>query len=50
MGVYETLTYILLQELFENGLFNIDELSEKYTLSNLQIKKLNKVYNELYGE
>ena len=50
MGVYETLTYILLQELFENGLFDIDELNNKYILSKAQVKALNKTYNELYGE
>ena len=50
METNELLVYILLQELFENGLFDIEELSQKYTLSNKQIKKLEEIYNTLYGE
>lgn len=50
MSINETIIYILLQELFENDLFDIDYLTQKYTLSNRQIKKLNEIYNILYGE
>ena len=50
MKINETIIYILIQELFENDLFDIDYLTQKYTLSNKQIKKLNEIYNILYGE
>lgn len=50
MRTNETIIYILMQELFENALFNIDDLTAKYTLSNKQIKKLSEIYNALYED
>ena len=50
METIESLVYILMQELFENGLYDIEELTEKYTLNSEQVKELTNIYNELYGE
>ena len=49
-NIYEDLTAILMQELFENGLFNIDELVVKYTLDANQTNALKEVYDEYYSE
>lgn len=49
METIESLVYILMQELFENDLYDIEELTEKYTLNNEQVNNLNTIYNELYG-
>lgn len=46
----ESLVYILMQELFENNLYDIDFLSSKYLMTDYQIKLLNNIYNELYGD
>ena len=50
MSISESLVYILIQELFESDAFDINYLTEKYILSNKQIKKLEKIYNTLYSE
>lgn len=42
------IVYILLQELYENDLFDIEDIKERYDLTQNQIKTLNKIYNELY--
>lgn len=39
-----------MQEMFENDLFDIAELTEKYTLNSEQVEELTNIYNELYGE
>lgn len=49
-NIYEGLTAIFVQELFENGLFNIDEIAEKYTLSDKQKNALTNIYSEYFGD
>ena len=49
METMESLVYILMQELFENDLYDIQELTEKYRLSNNQRNLLKNIYDELYG-
>lgn len=49
MDLAETLVYILLQELFENDLFDIEELKIKYTLTEKQEKLLIKIFDKLYN-
>lgn len=49
-NIYEGLTATLMQELFENGLFNIDEIAEKYTLSDKQKNALTNIYSEYFGD
>lgn len=46
----ESLVFILIQELFENDLYDIDFLSSKYAMNDYQIELLNNIYNELYGD
>jgi hypothetical protein len=46
----ESLVFILMQELFENDLYDIDYLACKYTMNDSQIELLNNIYNELYGD
>lgn len=48
--IYKDLTAILIQELFENGLFNIEELAEKYTLNGNTKNALKELYNEYFEE
>ena len=50
MKLERSLVYILMQELFENDLFEIEDLTNKYSLNKEQIKELDSIYNELYGE
>lgn len=50
MNINEQIIYILIQELFENDLFDIDYLTNKYSLTNKQIEKINKIYNTLYED
>ena len=49
-NVYESLTAILMQELFENGLFDINELATKYRFNNEMEVALKNIYNEYFGE
>ncbi len=49
-NIYEGLTAILMQELFENGLFDISELVVKYRLNANQTNALKELYDEYYGE
>ena len=49
-NIYECLTAILMQELFENGLFDIDEISKKYTMDEETETVLKELYKEYYGE
>lgn len=46
---YYSLTAILMQELFENDLFNIKELADKYTMNKEQKTTLKELYNEYFG-
>lgn len=46
--VFYILTYILIQELFENDLLDVEELKEKYTLTEETTKALNNIIKELY--
>lgn len=48
--LYFGLTAILMQELFENGLFNIEEISNKYTMSAEQKTTLKEIYNIYFEE
>lgn len=47
--IFYILTYILIQELFENDLLDVEELKEKYTLTEKTTETLNNIINELYG-
>lgn len=47
---YNYLTAILMQELFENGLFNIEELAEKYTMGKEQRQTLTELYNTYFED
>ena len=47
---YYCLTAILMQELFENDIFNIEELSKKYTMNKAQETALEELYNVYYGQ
>lgn len=49
-NIHENLTAILMQELFENGLFDINELTEKYTFSEELKEALTATYNQYYKE
>ena len=46
--IYYTLTAILVQELFENDLFDIEELAKKYTLNKDTKDTLTKIYKRYY--
>lgn len=48
METNKSLVYILLQELFENDLFDLDELADKYTMTSEQAHALQNIYDELY--
>jgi hypothetical protein len=48
--IYKDLTAILMQELFENDLFDIEELAEKYTMNNETKNALKELYNEYFEE
>ena len=48
--IFYCLTAILMQELFENGLFDVQELADKYTMSIEQTKTLFDIYNTYFGE
>lgn len=50
MLLNESIIWVLIQELFENGLFDIEELTSKYTLSKRQVAKIKEIYNALYEE
>lgn len=50
METTKSLVYVLMQEMFENDLFDIAELTEKYTLNSEQVEELTNIYNELFGE
>ncbi len=49
-NIYEGLTAILMQELFENGLFDISELATKYGFSEEQEVTLRSIYSQYYEE
>lgn len=48
MSLEKQIIYILIQELYENELFDIKELQEKYSLTAKQKIALQKIYNEIY--
>jgi hypothetical protein len=50
MEDYKDLTAILMQELFENDLFNIEELAKKYDMGKELKNCLLKVYKEYFEE
>jgi hypothetical protein len=50
MSTEKTLVYILMQELFENEFFDLEELKEKYTLTKKQDKLLIEIYEKLYEQ
>lgn len=49
-NIYYSLTAILLQEFMENSLMDLDELSDKYTMTEEQKKALKEIYNIYFGE
>lgn len=49
-NIYEDLTAILMQELFENGLFDINEIASKYTMTDKCKDCLLAIYNEYYSD
>lgn len=50
MTIYKDLTAILMQELFENDLFDLKELADKYTMTEEQKTALKEIYNIYFGE
>ena len=50
MEIFYSLAAVFMQELFENGLFDINELSNKYNLNREQQRALKEIYNEYYNE
>lgn len=50
MENYKDLCAILTQELFENDLFNIDELAKKYNFSQELRNTLTTIYNQYFDD
>ena len=50
MEEYYILSAVLMQELFENGLFDLEEIAEKYSLDSNVKESLEELYENYYGE